>query len=173
MSLVRSGPDTFCSSMKIIRAHTETHLAEVAALFLEYEAFLGADISFQSFEEEVAILPGKYALPDGALLLAVAGQRTAGCGALRKLAEGIGEMKRLFVRPPFRGLGYGKALAKRLVDEAIRLGYSTMVLDTLDKLTVATAIYELLGFEQTAPYYQNPLPGVTYWKLDLTRPIDT
>jgi GNAT superfamily N-acetyltransferase len=156
--------------MNIIRAHTPKHIVEVRALFREYEAFLDVDLCFQGFEEELAGLPGKYALPDGILLLATAGEKAAGCGALRKLDAGICEMKRLFVRPEFRGLGLGKTLARRLVEEAIRLGYSTMLLDTLERLKVAMTIYASLGFVQTPPYYGNPLPSVVYWKLDLTQP---
>jgi putative acetyltransferase len=158
-------------TMNIIRAHTKKHIEEVRTLFREYEAFLDVDLYFQNFGEELADLPGKYVPPDGILLLAVAGRKAAGCGALRKLDEGICEMKRLFVRLEFRGLGLGKTLAKCLVDEAIRLGYSTMLLDTLDRLKAAMVIYESLGFMPTKPYYRNPLPGVVYWKLDLTQPM--
>jgi uncharacterized protein (TIGR02246 family) len=153
--------------MKIIQAHTKRHIEEVRALFREYQVFLGVDLGFQGFEEELAGLPGKYVPPDGLLLLAMSGQKAAGCGALRKLDGRRCEMKRLFVRPKFRGRGLGKTLAKRLVDEALRMGYSTMVLDTLDKLKAAMGIYESLGFVPTKAYYRNPLSGVVYWKLDM------
>ena len=156
--------------MKIKRAETPDEIDEVRSLFREYEAYLDVDLCFQSFEEELAGLPGKYAPPDGVLLLALDGQESAGCGALRKLDNGICEMKRLFVKPKFRGLGLGTTLAKRLIDEAIRLGYSTMLLDTLDRLKAAMIIYESLGFVRTEPYCRNPLAGVVYWKLDLRQP---
>ncbi|MDF1591722.1 MAG: GNAT family N-acetyltransferase [Desulfobacterales bacterium] len=153
--------------MKIKRAETPYEIDEVRRLFREYEAYLDVDLCFQSFEEELAGLPGKYAPPDGVLLLALDGQESAGCGALRKLDNGICEMKRLFVKPKFRGLGLGTILAKRLIDEATLLDYSTMLLDTLDRLKAAMTIYESLGFVRTEPYYRNPLAGVVYWKLDL------
>jgi len=155
--------------MKIKRAETPDEMDAVRRLFREYEAFLDVDLCFQSFEEELAGLPGKYAPPDGILLLAWDGWESAGCGALRKLENEICEMKRLFVKPKFRGLGLGTTLAKRLIHEAIRLGYATMLLDTLDRLKTAMMIYESLGFVQTDPYYRNPLVGVVYWKLDLLR----
>lgn len=153
--------------MNIIQAQTKNHLEEVQTLFREYQAFLNVDICFQGFEAELVGLPGKYAPPEGILLLALAGQKAAGCGALRRFDADKCEMKRLFVRPEFRGLGLGKSLAQRLIAEAIRIGYSSMLLDTLDKLKVAMRIYESLGFLPTEAYYQNPLPGVVYWQLDL------
>lgn len=163
---------TAICTMNIIRAHTRKHVDEIRTLFREYEAFLGENLCFQGFEEELAGLPGKYAPPQGVLLLAMTEDRAAGCGALRKLEEGVCEMKRLFVRPEFRDLGLGRTLAQHLVDEAIRLGYSTMLLDTLDRLKRAMAIYASMGFLPTEPYYQNPLKGVVYWKLDLEQPKD-
>jgi putative acetyltransferase len=153
--------------VKITEAQSPDDLEEVRHLFWEYETFLGVDLSFQGFEGELATLPGKYAPPTGALFIAVNGERTAGCVALRKLEDAVCEMKRLFVRPQFRGRGLGRQLAVRIVDEAIRLGYSLMLLDTLDRLEKAMKLYESLGFVRTEPYYHNPLPGVVYWKLDL------
>ncbi|MCP4606582.1 MAG: GNAT family N-acetyltransferase [Proteobacteria bacterium] len=153
--------------MSIIQVHTQEHIDEVRALFREYERFLDTDLCFQSFEEELSNLPGEYASPDGVLLLGLQEKKAAGCGALRKLGKEVCEMKRLFVRQEFRGLGLGKMLAKKLIEEAVRLGYATIRLDTLERLKAAIAIYELLGFEQTEPYYRNPLPSVVYWKLDL------
>jgi ribosomal protein S18 acetylase RimI-like enzyme len=155
--------------MIIVEAETQQQIEEVRTLFREYQAFLDVDLCFQGFERELAGLPGDYAPPGGILLLGMADRKTAACGALRKLDPRTCEMKRLYVRPEFRGLGWGKALAQRLVDEAVRLGYARMVLDTLDRLEAAIGIYESLGFVQTKPYYQNPLPGVLYWELDLSR----
>lgn len=153
--------------MKITRAETPDDIEAVRRLFREYEAYLDVDLCFQSFSAELTGLPGRYAPPDGLLLLAQEGTEPAGCGALRKMGEDTCEMKRLYVKPQFRGRGLGIALAKRLIGEAAALGYATMLLDTLDKLTEAMKIYESLGFVRTGPYYQNPLAGVVYWKLDL------
>jgi putative acetyltransferase len=153
--------------VKITAAQSPDEIEEVRRLFWEYETFLGEDLSFQGFEDELATLPGKYGPPTGALFIAVNGEETAGCVALRKLEHAVCEMKRLFVRPQFRGRGLGRELAARIVDEAIRLGYSVMLLDTLDRLDRAMMLYESLGFVRTEPYYHNPLPGVVYWKLDL------
>jgi GNAT superfamily N-acetyltransferase len=153
--------------MRVIQVKSPGEVEEIKRLFREYETLLGVDLSFQSFEDELAALPGKYAPPSGALLIAVDGERTAGCVALRKKEEGVCEMKRLFVRPQFRGRGLGRRLAARIIDEALGRGYSTMLLDTLDRLRVAMKLYQSLGFVETEPYYCNPLRGVVYWKLDL------
>jgi len=153
--------------MEIIRAATGVHLNEIRALFREYEAFLGVDLCFQGFEEELAGLPGKYAPPKGAILMAVDGRATAGCVAVRALEAGVCEMKRLYVRPPYRGLGLGRRLAGAIVEEAARIGYSRMRLDTLEALHEAMKLYESMGFEKIEPYYDNPLPGVVYWGLEL------
>jgi ribosomal protein S18 acetylase RimI-like enzyme len=124
-------------------------------------------LCFQGFTEELNSLPGKYAPPSGALLIAKVNEITAGCVALRKIGEGVCEMKRLYVKPEFRGLRLGKTLTVKIIDEAKRLGYSKMRLDILEKLKKAMAIYESLGFRKIPPYYDNPIPGATYWELDL------
>ncbi len=158
--------------MIIRHARSEREIAAARRLFGEYEAFLGIDLDFQGFAEELAELPGRYAPPDGALLLAVEGGRAAGCVALRRLGpagEGVCEMKRLFVRPAFRGRGLGRPLAARIVEEAVRLGYAAMRLDTLDRLHAAMALYASMGFVRIPAYYDNPLPGVVYWELVLSR----
>ncbi len=153
--------------MKIIRAQAPGEIEEVRRLFREYENFLGVDLCFQSFEEELAGLPGKYAPPDGALLMAIDGQKVAGCVALRRLAAGVCEMKRLFVRPEYRGQGLGRMLAERIIDEAEQLGYPLMWLDSLARLKEAMGLYESLGFKRRKPYYHNPLPGVVYLELEM------
>lgn len=156
--------------MEIFHATSNMHLDAVRTLFREYEAFLNVDLGFQEFAEELAGLPGKYAPPSGALLLATDGERAAGCGAIRPFgapAARTCEMKRLYVRPAARGLGLGRRMAGRLVQEARELGYRTVLLDTLDRLAAATHLYAALGFVRTAPYYHNPLPGAIYWRLDL------
>ena len=139
-------------------------LDTVRALFREYEAMLGEDLCFQGFEQELSGLPGKYAPPSGCLLLA---SEASGCVALRAIDAGTCEMKRLFVRPAFRGRGLGRQLAARSIEEARAAGYRVMLLDTLDRLTEARALYASLGFQPVAPYYRNPLPGVVYLKLEL------
>jgi GNAT superfamily N-acetyltransferase len=159
-------------SMKIIHAETAEQMDEIRLLFREYEKFLGVDLCFQSFEKELAGLPGKYAAPDGALLIAFYDQDPAGCVALRKLEDGVCEMKRLFVKDRYRGRGLGQRLAQRIIDEAVRMGYSIMRLDTLDRLKEAMRLYESLGFRRTKPYYHNPLPGVMYLQLDLNRKME-
>lgn len=153
--------------MRIKQALTKKEIEEVRKLFREYEAYLNVDLCFQDFEEELAHLPGKYARPNGDLLIALDGENIVGCVALRKLDDGICEMKRLFVKPEARRAGLGRRLAHEIIRVARELGYSLMRLDTLDKLTPAMHLYETLGFRETAPYYDNPLPGVVYWELEL------
>ena len=156
--------------MDIIYAKSPQEIEQIRRLFREYEAYLKVDLCFQQFESELANLPGKYAPPSGTLLLATDGHKATGCGALRRFGSiqtCTCEMKRLYVCPEARGMGVGKQIARRLIQEGIRCGYSTMVLDTLDKLKAAMHLYESLGFVRTEPYYENPLSGVVFWKLDL------
>jgi len=153
--------------MKIKQAQTKTEIEEIRSLFREYETFLDVDLCFQSFEEELAGLPGKYSRPSGDLLIGLDGDRAVGCVGVRKLDDDVCEMKRLFVRTEARGTGLGKKLAHEIIVVAQKIGYSLMRLDTLDRLTEAMHLYELLGFRRTEPYYQNPLPGVVYWELEL------
>jgi putative acetyltransferase len=154
---------------KIVRAERQEQISAIRTLFREYEQFLNVDLCFQDFEKEWAQLPGRYAPPEGELLLSVVDGEWAGCAALRKIGEGVCEMKRLFVRPQYRGLGLGKALAEAIIHEAVTRGYRLMRLDTLDFLEKAIHLYESLGFKRTRPYYSNPLPGVVYWELELGR----
>ena len=160
--------------MKIVKVKSLEEINEVKKLFLEYEAFLRAeldiDISFQHFESELDQLPGKYAQPSGILLLAKEEQKALACGALRSfgpIQKNTCEMKRLYVRPEGRRLGLARKIATRLIQEARVLSYSTMVLDTSDRLKAAMNLYESLGFKRIEAYYYNPVPDVVYWKLDL------
>jgi ribosomal protein S18 acetylase RimI-like enzyme len=148
-------------------ATATTDLGLIRNLFREYEQFLQVDLCFQAFEQELASLPGKYAPPDGELLLARSNDLAIGCVALRKLEKGICEMKRLYVKPEGRGTGLGKKLAEKIITIARQRGYVLMRLDTLETLTEAVCLYQRLGFRQVSPYYDNPLPGALYWELDL------
>ena len=139
-------------------------LDEVRALFLEYARDLGFSLCFQGFDEELAQLPGAYAPPRGALLLAP----EEGCVALRPLAGTTAEMKRLYVRPTVRGQGLGRALAQAAIDEARALGYSRLVLDTIaGTMDAAIAMYRRLGFREIAPYCENPIQRALYLELQL------
>jgi ribosomal protein S18 acetylase RimI-like enzyme len=154
--------------MKICPAITPGHIALARALFEEYAAWLGIDLSFQGFAAEVAGLPGHYAPPRGRLLLALASSEAAGCVALRPQGDSVCEMKRLFVHPAFRGQGLGKLLAERIVEEARVIGYATMRLDTLPSMPAAIRLYEALGFARCAPYYDTPLRDAVFMELRLT-----
>jgi ribosomal protein S18 acetylase RimI-like enzyme len=138
-------------------------------IFRDYAAGLGVDLCFQDFESELLTLPGDYAAPRGNLLLAMVGELVAGCCALRPLDSvdiaNAAEMKRLYVRPAYRGLGLGRQLAQAILEDAHRLGYDWVLLDTLDDMEAARALYEELGFEEIPPYYHNPLPGAHYLKV--------
>lgn len=158
--------------MKIKHAHTKTEIEAVRDLFREYEAFLKVDLCFQSFEEELAGLPGKYARPNGDLLIGLDGKKIIGCVAVRRLQNNVCEMKRLYVKPEARGTGLGKQLALRIIEVAKELGFSVMRLDTLDWLKEALYLYEELGFQKRDPYYENPLPGVVYLELDLMKRLN-
>ena len=140
---------------------------DVRALLREYAASLAFELDFQDFDRELAELPGAYAPPRGALLVARAGDHLAGCVALRPLADGVCEMKRLFVQPQTRGLGLGRRLAIAVVAEARRLGYARMRLDTTPGMESAQALYAELGFVEIAPYTHHPVPGTRFLELEL------
>jgi len=141
------------------------------SIFQEYASSLQIDLAFQGFEEELATLPGEYAEPRGALLLAWVDGVVAGCCALRPLDTSdytnAAEMKRLYVRPAFRGLGLGRQLTEGILDAARQAGYGCVLLDTLDDMESARALYEDLGFEDIPPYYHNPIAGAHYLKVNI------
>lgn len=154
--------------LTINQAETAPQIDEVRRLFREYETALDLDLCFQGFEAELAELPGRYAPPDGRLLLAYADAKIVGCIALRKIDEGICEMKRLYVRDEARGLGIGLALIERIIDEARGQGYSAMRLDTSTvKMAKAIKLYESHGFRRIEAYYNNPHTDVIYMELVL------
>lgn len=152
----------------IQQAASAQQIDEARTLFREYEAWLGLDLCFQGFEQELRDLPGKYAEPDGRLLLAYSDYKLAGCIALRKLEDGVCEMKRLFVRDDFRGKKIGIQLIERLILDAGQIGYERMRLDTFPpKMGKAVKLYESHGFHEIPPYYNNPHDGVLFMELTL------
>ena len=154
--------------MHIFQANTQEDIENARALFEEYAAGLGISLCFQNFDRELANLPGDYAPPDGRLLLAEEGDQLAGCIALRKLEPGVCEMKRLFLRPAYRGKGLGRVLVDSIIDEARRLGYTHMRLDTLPgRMDQAIALYQSIGFVEIEPYYKNPVPDAKFMQLEL------
>ncbi|UCE25331.1 MAG: GNAT family N-acetyltransferase [Candidatus Zixiibacteriota bacterium] len=154
--------------LSIIHAENQSQLTIIRELFLEYADQLGFELDFQNFDRDINELPGKYAPPDGRLFLALYDNRVAGCVALRRHSDDACEMKRLWVKPEFRGKRIGRALAEKLIDEARVIGYKKVVLDTIDTMVEAVALYKLLGFVETDAYYDNPIEGATYFVKDLT-----
>jgi GNAT superfamily N-acetyltransferase len=147
-------------------AESPDDIAQARDLFREYGASLGFPLCFQNFEEELATLPGKYAFPAGRLLLAFVDGAPAGCGALRPLNRDASEMKRLYVRPGYKGQGIGRQLAERLIAEAKLIGYARMRLDTIPaQMMEASRLYLALGFQEIPPYYNSPQAGTSYMEL--------
>lgn len=147
---------------RLLYADSGELVEHARALFREYQAEIGVDLCFQGCAEERAQLPGAYAPPSGRLIVALHGTAVAGCVALRGLEGRVGEMKRLYVRPPLRRAGVGRALALRILDDARLIGYHSVRLDTLPSMREARALYRSLGFREIPPYYPNPVPGAVF-----------
>jgi len=155
------------AEMRVVEARTESETATARSLIEEYASSLEVDLGFQGYREEIAEFPRGYAPPDGTVLLAYEGTEPAGVVALRRHGSAVCEMKRLYVRPKFRGRGIGRALSEELVRRAASLGYSTMRLDTLPTMDAAIALYRALGFREIPAYRFNPVAGARYMELDL------
>ena len=154
----------FCVS----QAESTRQIAQALELFLEYAKSLGFSLCFQNFDQELAGLPGYYGPPEGRLLLAEYEGQLAGCVAIHKLSDSICEMKRLYLRPQFRGKGLGRVLADRVIAEARQIGYRHMRLDTVEPVMKdAVGMYRKIGFKEIAPYRPNPIAGALYMELEL------
>ncbi len=155
---------------EILEVNTPELINETKILFRTYEKWLNVSLCFQGFEEEVNSLPGKYATPDGRLYLVKYKDTYCGCIALRKIEDGICEMKRLYLKEEFRAKGIGKILVTKIIQDAKDIGYKTMRLDTIkEKMPKAVEIYTKHGFVETDPYYHNPNPHTLFMELDLTK----
>jgi len=160
--------NTYNPGLQALQVESPEQIAAIRELFLEYAQSLGFSLCFQSFDKELAELPGDYAAPEGRLLLATCEGQSAGCVALHKLDHEICEMKRLYVRHEFRGKGLGKILAERIIGEAHQIGYKQLRLDTVEPLMrTAVKMYRTLGFREIAPYRPNPIEGALYMEIRL------
>jgi putative acetyltransferase len=153
--------------LELIDSPAHPMLPATRVLLREYQRSLGIDLCFQDFENELAELPGSYAPPDGRFYTAFLGQQLAGSIALRRHDAHSCEMKRLYLRPEFQGQGFGKLMAKRIIEDARSIGYQRILLDTLPSMQAAQGIYQKLGFRETKAYVFNPVEGVSYMELSL------
>jgi GNAT superfamily N-acetyltransferase len=155
-------------SVRLIQVESGPALDQIRSLFLEYAQSLDFDLCFQNFDAELRELPGRYRPPEGRLILCEVDGSAAGCIALKPLEPGVCEMKRLFVRPAFRGRQLGVLLAKHIINEARLIGYSAMRLDTIrGRMDNAIALYSSVGFREIPPYYKNPVPNAFFMELSL------
>jgi len=154
-------------TLHVLSAGDTEALGHVRQFFRNYAAWLGVDLSFQKFDEEMASLPGAYAPPDGRLYYAANNGRPAGCVGVRRFSEGVCEMKRLYVEPEQRGFGIGRDLAVAAIQSAKELGYRRILLDTLPAMRIAVKLYRELGFQEAPAYYQTPIEGTMFLALDL------
>jgi ribosomal protein S18 acetylase RimI-like enzyme len=152
---------------EIYTARLQDEITVIKELFQEYADSLNFDLDFQEFRKELETLPGKYSSPEGSILVAKENGETVGCVAVRPLDSEICEMKRLYVKPAHRGKKIGQELAAAIIEEAKRIGYKVMRLDTVEAMKEASALYRALGFQPIDAYYYNPLPGAMYFELKL------
>lgn len=150
-----------------VHAITPGQIEQARTLIREYTDALGIDLSFQELEQELADFPGAYAPPGGGLWLALDGSEAAGCIGIRALEPDTCEMKRLYIRPAWRGHGLGRRLVEAALEQARAMGYTAMYLDTLPEMKAAIRMYQAFGFQRTEPYYANPIPGALFFKLRL------
>lgn len=163
-----SSASSAVNGFEFAQAETPAQIGVIRELFLEYANSLGFNLCFQSFDEELAGLPGDYAAPEGRFVLATRAGQAAGCAALRKIDGEVCEMKRLYVRPQFRGKGLGRVLAERIISDARAIGYKWLRLDTVEPvMKTAVAMYRSLGFHEISPYRTNPIEGALYMELEL------
>jgi ribosomal protein S18 acetylase RimI-like enzyme len=156
------------AGLSIVQVGSPEQIERIRELFLEYEKSLGFSLCFQGFDQELAGLPGDYVPPEGRLFLAEYEEQVAGCVALHKLDASVCELKRLYLRPAFRGKGLGKALTERILAEARAIGYSKLRLDTVEPVMKdAVAMYRRMGFREIAPYRTNPIAGALYMEVNL------
>ncbi len=161
-----NSPDA--TEVRIDAAAGDADMAIVRELFREYEASIGTCLCFQDFDAELANLPGKYVPPEGDLLLARDGDAVAACVGFWKRADGVAEMKRLYVRPRWQGSGLGRRLAEQVVAAARGRGYAALCLDTLPSMAAAQGLYRSMGFRETSPYYRTPIDGTLFMELPLS-----
>lgn len=154
-------------NIKIIQATGKNQIDSAKKLFLEYAESLDFELCFQNFDNELAGLPGDYSPPEGRLYLALNENKPAGCIALRKFKDSVCEMKRLYVRPKFRGKNIGKKLVELLIEDAREIGYKKMVLDTVPSMQTAQKLYKSFGFHEIKPYRINPVKGAVFMELRL------
>jgi len=155
------------TAIRALDAGDAVEIEQVRQFFRNYAAWLGVDLCFQNFDEEMATLPGRYAAPDGRLFYAEVNGRGAGCVGIRPFAEGVCELKRLYVDPAQRGVGVGRLLALAAIRAAKEIGYRKMMLDTLPAMRIAVKLYRELGFQEAPAYYQTSLEGTQFLALDL------
>jgi len=153
--------------LRIVTVETNEELEIIKELFVEYADSLGFDLDFQDFKQELANLCGDYAPPKGCLLVAKYKGQIAGCVGLKQFSDDICEMKRLYIRPEFRGLGIGRVLAEAIIEQARKIGYTLMRLDTVPTMKVARALYQSLDFKQISQYRYNPIEGAEFMELKL------
>jgi putative acetyltransferase len=157
--------------LHLIDSPRDTWLPALRELLLEYQRWLGIDLCFQDFEQEMAQLPGSYAPPNGRLYIALIAGQPVGCIALRRHDDAAqtnsAEMKRLYLRSAYQGQGLGKLMAQHIISDAKQIGYSRLLLDTLPQMQAAQGMYETLGFQDTKAYVYNPVPGTRYMALTL------